>query len=470
MSNKEKKLNLYNYEFRVLPHSVPENAVLLQENLFGTKAYVKDRGLRFTLGRGQAREIEKETFDFNEQKIDGSNLVDIYMDFSVDYQIGARLNENELESIYNDRKYSAVFDDKYKSSSVINSVNKDARRVKIFKLFLRTENDLAVSMEQILMSIVREKLTGMPFEKVQFINSRDDIFKEIKNEYFAKCLDLLGVEVIDLRISRIRLSDKVNELYNEKRIATEEAEIKKIKAKGDRDAEIIKAKAEKEAEIIKAQAEAEKIKLTEGAKNEMDKKRMENFKGQDYKTILSTTSPENMNKVSEKTVKWEASGNSAATIGAIINSIKELVNVTPTETVAPVVTEQPAEEIFTNPVEENKVGEDFLANTDFFDDKKEEKNTIESINDYKEVVPEENTVVEEATPVEAKTTEEMIVDLQNKDPELLAKAIDSVIAEENNEAEITENDFNFEGTMNVEEIKDEEENGFQKSLGNNNNI
>ena len=319
-------------------------------------------------------------------------------------------------------------------------------------------------MEQILMNIVRKKLTGMEFKDVQVIGSKKDIFEKIKEEYYAECLDKLGVEVIDLRISNIQLANDVNKLYNDKMIETEQANIKKIEAEGDRDAAIIRANAEKETEIIKAQGEAEKIKLTEGAKNEMDAQRIENFKDEDYKKVLASTSPENMNKVTEKNINLVG-------IDAIINSIKENVKVAPVteEVVENVVAPEETEikDVFTEaPVAEEvkpEVVEDIMENSDFFDDKKEEpvveeKNTIESINDYREVVPEE------------KTTEEMIQDLQTKDPELLAKAIDSVIAEDNNETEITDNDFNFGGTINVEEIKDEDVNGFQKSIGSNNNI
>ena len=456
MSNKEKKINLYNYELRILPYYVPLNTILLQENIFGTGAVVKDSGLRFTFGKGQARKIELKTYDFKEQKIDGKDQIDIYLDFSVDYQIGARLDEKELADLYGEKEVP--------ESTVIKSKNRTARRTKLFKLFLRAENNLDVSMEQILMNIVRKKLTGETFESIQKIGNEDTLFEQIKDEYYAECIDKLGVEIIDLRISNIHLANDVNKLFNEKRIAEEQAKIKKIEAEGEKTATLIRANAEKKAEIIKAQGEAEKIKLTEGAKNEMDAQRIENFKDEDYKKVLASTSPENMNKVTEKNINLVG-------IDAIINSIKENVKVAPVteevveNVVAPeetevkdVITEAPvAEEV------KPEVVEDIMENSDFFDDKKEEpvveeKNTIESINDYREVVPEE------------KTTEEMIQDLQTKDPELLAKAIDSVIAEDNNEAEITDNDFNFGGTINVEEIKDEDVNGFQKSIGSNNNI
>ena len=144
MSNKEKKINLYNYELRILPYYVPLNTILLQENIFGTGAVVKDSGLRFTFGKGQARKIELKTYDFKEQKIDGKDQIDIYLDFSVDYQIGARLDEKELADLYGEKDVP--------ESTVIKSKNRTARRTKLFKLFLRAENNLDVSMEQILMN------------------------------------------------------------------------------------------------------------------------------------------------------------------------------------------------------------------------------------------------------------------------------------------------------------------------------
>lgn len=440
MSAREKRLNLENYEYRILPYYVPVNTVLLQESPLGKKVMVKDSGLRFTFGKGVARKIELKTLDFKEQKIDGEGQLDIYLDFSVDYQIGARLDEDELKKLYGEA-------DDIPESKIIKSKNRDIRRAKIFKIFLRAENNLDVSMEQILMNIVRKKLTGMPFEIIQKIGSDGDLFDQIKNEYYAECLDKLGVEIIDLRISNINLSNDVNKLFNEKRIAKEQAKIKKIEAKGDKEATLIRANAERDAAIIAAQGKAEEIKLTEDAKNKAYANRVETLGGLNYKESAVVTE-QSLGNITENNINLTGAAEViSATTGAVKKDNKyseeELMN-----------------KIFEGieSYNKNKKEEVLDPEDDVFTEK--EETVADNVNDFREV--KDSEIFTDNT-AEKKDNEDLFANVRD---EVIAEAIREAMNENQDEMEkinnIPEDAYNAEiNNVNVEEIP---ENDMDKTM------
>ena len=172
-------------------------------------------------------------------------------------------------------------------------------RVDDVKEFELTE-ELEEQLNQEAARIINIKDDNYGSEELK--NTVESIYNRIKNEAVYDIYDKMkkeledvlrekGIELVGLRLAKVEYTPEVNEMINAQKLAKEEQKVA-----------LTKAETEKQVKITEAEAKAAETEIIQSAKNKMDKERMDSMEGKDYKFILSSTSPENMNKVSEKNV------------------------------------------------------------------------------------------------------------------------------------------------------------------------
>ena len=225
-------------------------------------------------------------------------------------------------------------------------------------------------------------------KKVEYTGLNEKVQKDVKDKFQE-----LGLKLNNIILTKVDYPDKVNEAYNEQKIAKEQQKIEKIKA-------------ETEAKVaeIKATGEAKAYKAKEEAKSEIYQQRKDMFGDSDYKEVAAITSPENLPKVTEKNINIGGLGEALGAMSSYARPTREdiarsisasIEAVTAKRTPAPKPTTEEATPLFTDtPVENVKTVEEEVITenpTPLFTDEPEnttapEEVVTEPVNNVAETV------------------------------------------------------------------------------------
>lgn len=459
--SKEDRLNMFNEEVRIGPYSVPENAKAFNRNIITNEATVFDEGTHFFTGKSLARRVQQEVTNIPAIKIDGYDRQDIYIDFAITWHFNPeeiqfdkygnssvvksanrkkhRVNIFELflssesnleesmkallksiarkhltglpftivqkidildEGVVEESKNKMVNEYKELYNNLINAAEKDDRKEELKSL----QNELADKIADI--EKYHENF------KARLLSEKVSIFDKINKEFKEECYNKYGIVVEKLALEDVSLPKEVNDLYNDKIKAIQEAANAKIRAHGVAESKVIDATSDAQVTEINAVAQANKYRIENEAKNEVDAQRAEKFKGYDYKFVLATTSPKDMNKVSEKTIKIEGLGEAEdkllkkpttieSVAADVLSSMEAKSSGSKTET-------EVKDELFDDTTVEH-VFKDVKPEEDIFTDKDEKKEEIVPTSSI------EKPIVVEEEPVVNETPNPTVADVDTKD-------------------------------------------------------